>query len=247
MNRTTRGLILKEQNIGERDKLVTVLTETEGVLRAFVRGAKSVKSKKQAATTKFCYAQLTLYEGKDSYVIDDAEAIELFFGLREDLDKLALGEYFLELGLLFAPEGQDAHEELRLLLNSLYMLANGSKSPETLKALTELRLLALAGYAPNLVACETCGRFESDPMYLDMANGLLYCDSCAPASAPFRLQPGVLNAMRHIVFSDWKQLYAFETSGTVTEELGYITEAYLRAHADRRLATLDFYNGVHKL
>ena len=43
---TTKGLILKEQNIGERDKLVTVLTEERGVLRAFVRGAKSVKSKK---------------------------------------------------------------------------------------------------------------------------------------------------------------------------------------------------------
>lgn len=247
MGRTTRGLILKEQNIGERDKLVTVLTETEGVLRAFVRGAKSVKSKKQAATTKFCYAQLTLYEGKDSYVIDDAEAIELFFGLRDDLDRLALGEYFLELGLVFAPEGQSARDELRLLLNSLYMLANGRKAPETLKAITELRLLTLAGYAPNLVACETCGRFESDPMYFDMSDGLLYCEACAPASAPFPLSLGVVSAMRHIVFSDWKQLYAFETSGAVTEELGYITETYLRGHVDHRLKTLDFYKQIHAL
>lgn len=47
------GLILKEQNIGERDKLVTVLTANHGVLRAFVRGAKAVKSKKQSATSNF--------------------------------------------------------------------------------------------------------------------------------------------------------------------------------------------------
>lgn len=247
MNLTTKGLILKEQNIGERDKLVTVLTEERGVLRAFVRGAKSVKSKKQAATTKFCYARLSLYSGKDSYIIDEAEALEMFFGLRDDLEKLALGEYFLELGLIFSPEEENAHDNLRLLLNSLYMLANGKRPPEMLKALTELRLLSLAGYAPNLVACEKCGRFESDPMYFDISEGLLYCDNCAPATAPFALSLGVVNAMRHIVFSDFQKLYAFRTNDTVTEELAYVTEAYLRSRVERRLKTLEFYNSVRKL
>ena len=45
----TKGLILKEQSVGERDKLITVLTEERGTLRAFVRGGKAVKSKKGAA------------------------------------------------------------------------------------------------------------------------------------------------------------------------------------------------------
>lgn len=247
MNLTTKGLILKEQNIGERDKLVTVLTEERGILRAFVRGAKSVKSKKQAATTKFCYARLSIYSGKDSYIIDEAEALEMFFGLRDDLEKLALGEYFLELGLIFSPEEENARDNLRLLLNSLYMLANGKRPPEMLKALTELRLLSLAGYAPNLVACEKCGRFESDPMYFDISEGLLYCDNCAPATAPFALSLGVVNAMRHIVFSDFQKLYAFQMSGTVTEELAYVTETYLRSRVERRLKTLEFYNSVRKL
>ena len=247
MNLTTKGLILKEQNIGERDKLVTVLTEERGVLRAFVRGAKSVKSKKQAATTKFCYARLSLYSGKDSYIIDEAEALEMFFGLRDDLEKLALGEYFLELGLIFSPEEENARDNLRLLLNSLYMLANGKRPPEMLKALTELRLLTLGGYAPNLVACEKCGCFESDPMYFDISEGLLYCDNCAPATAPFALSLGVVNAMRHIVFSDFQKLYAFRTTGDVTEELAYVTEAYLRSRVERRLKTLEFYNSVRKL
>ena len=46
MRTNTDGLILKEQNIGEKDKLVTVLTRHNGLVRAFVRGAKSYKNRK---------------------------------------------------------------------------------------------------------------------------------------------------------------------------------------------------------
>ena len=55
MRYNTKGLILREQNIGERDKLVTVLTEDMGIVKAFVRGAKSIKSKKHSTTGQFCY------------------------------------------------------------------------------------------------------------------------------------------------------------------------------------------------
>lgn len=247
MNLTTKGLILKEQNIGERDKLVTVLTEDFGVLRAFVRGAKAVKSKKQAATTKFCYARLSLYQGKDSYIIDEAQSIEMFFGLRDSLDKLALAEYFLELGFLFSPEAENARENLRVLLNSLYMLAHEKRPPKMLKALTEFRLLALEGYAPNLVACDKCGCFETDVMYFDMTDGLLYCENCAPATAPFALPLGVVSALRHIVFADIQQLYNFSVDESLLEELSYVTETYLCRKTERKFKTLEFYNSIQEL
>ena len=66
----TKGLILKEQNIGEKDKLVTVLTRQNGIVRAFVRGAKSLNNRKNSATGMFCYSKLSLYKTKDSYIID---------------------------------------------------------------------------------------------------------------------------------------------------------------------------------
>ena len=80
MGVNVKGLILKEQNIGENDKLVTVLTDSLGVLRAFVRGAKKLSSKKQSATGLLCYSKLSLYKTKDSYIIEEAESIESFFG-----------------------------------------------------------------------------------------------------------------------------------------------------------------------
>lgn len=243
----TRGLILKEQSVGERDKLVTILTEERGTLRAFVRGAKSVKSKKQAATGKFCYASLTLRETKDSFAVDEAEPIELFFKLRESIDKLALAEYFLELGFAFSPEEENAKDNLKVLLNSLYFLCNDTYPSAQLKAITELRLLTLAGYAPNLVACAHCGTFETNTMSFDMQEGILYCENCAPVSAPFSLPLGIVNAMRHIVFSENKTLYAFQMDPPLLDELSYITETYLLRQTERKFKTLDFYRSVQAL
>ena len=246
MKRTTKGLILKEQNIGERDKLVTVLTADFGLMRAFVRGAKAVKSRKASATTKLCYAKLTFYEGKDAYVIDEAQSIEMFFGLRDSIEKLSLAEYFLELGLTFAPEEEDATDILRVILNSLYMLANEKRPPQMLKAITELRLMTLGGYAPNLVACDRCGAFESPLMYFNL-DGILYCDRCADASALLVLPLPIVSAMRHIIFSKLDMLYNFTLDAALLDDLSYVTEQYLLYHIDHRFKTLQFYHSVENL
>lgn len=120
MGVNVKGLILKEQNIGENDKLVTVLTDSLGVLRAFVRGAKKLSSKKQSATGLLCYSKLSLYKTKDSYIIEEAESIESFFGLRNDIEKLSLAQYFCDIAFELSPKEDDATDFLRVVLNSLY-------------------------------------------------------------------------------------------------------------------------------
>ena len=75
----TEGLILKEQNIGESDRLVTVLTRQQGLMRAFVRGAKRIKNRNASSTQLLCYSRLSVYRGKEKNVIDEAEPLEVFF------------------------------------------------------------------------------------------------------------------------------------------------------------------------
>ena len=111
----TKGLVLKQQNIGERDRLVWVLTEDRGILRAFARGAKNIKSPKCAGTGLLSYSSLTVFEGRDSYSIDEAEALEQFVGLRQDIENMSLAQYFCELCLHLCPEGQESKEHLRLV------------------------------------------------------------------------------------------------------------------------------------
>lgn len=246
MRTNTDGLILKEQNIGEKDKLVTVLTRHNGLVRAFVRGAKSVKNRKNSSTGMFCFSKLSLYKTKDTYIIDEAEPIELFFELRNDLEKLSLAQYFSELVISLVQEDEPAEEYLRLILNSLHFLAKDKMPNEQIKAITELRIMCIAGFMPNLIACDRCGEYETETMYFDVENGLLYCENCVPSDMIFQLDIGLTKALRHIAFSDFEKIYSFKMEEFALPDLSYITEKYLLSKLQRNYKTLEFYKEITK-
>ncbi len=246
MRTNTDGLILKEQNIGEKDKLVTVLTRHNGLVRAFVRGAKSVKNRKNSSTGMFCFSKLSLYKTKDTYIIDEAEPIELFFELRNDLEKLSLAQYFAELVITLVQEDEPAEEYLRLILNSLHFLAKDKMPNEQVKAITELRIMCIAGFMPNLIACDRCGEYETETMYFDVEDGLLYCENCVPSDMVFQLDIGLVKALRHIAFSDFEKIYSFKMEEYALSDLSYITEKYLLSKLQRNFKTLEFYKDIIK-
>ena len=78
MQISTDGLIIMEKDVGESDRLVTVLSREEGVLRAFAQRANKMKSSKLSATQLLCYSRLTIYKGRDKYIIDDAQPLRSF-------------------------------------------------------------------------------------------------------------------------------------------------------------------------
>ena len=246
MRTNTDGLILKEQNIGEKDKLVTVLTRHNGLVRAFVRGAKSVKNRKNSSTGMFCYSKISLYKNKETYIIDEAEPIELFFELRTDLEKLALAQYFAEIIISLVQEDELAEEHLRLMLNSLYFLANSKMPNEQIKAITEMRLMCIAGYMPDLTACERCGAEDTNTMYFDIEDGIIYCENCVATDLLYPLDIGLVKALRHIAFSDFEKIYSFRMEDYALPDLSYITEKYLVSKLQRNFKTLEFYKEITK-
>ena len=239
----TQGLIIKEQTIGESDRLVTVLTRDAGVLRAFARRAKNLKDSKSAATQLLCYSRLSVYKGREKYIIDDAEPIEVFFGLRRDIGALALAQYFCELAYLMVPEETESEEYLRLVLNSLHFLTKGTRPKRMLQSATELRMLSIAGYMPDLVACADCAAYESDVMYFLPDSGILRCKDCFHgANDPYiALPPGVLTAMRHIAYADFRKLYAFSLPEEALKILNAATESYVVRTLHTMPKTLEFY------
>ena len=84
----TDGLILREYDSpSEADRFVAILTRDRGVIRASARGAKRPKSRFGSSTQPLCYSRLSLIPGRDKYVIEDAQPVEVFFSLRQDVDK----------------------------------------------------------------------------------------------------------------------------------------------------------------
>ncbi len=242
----TQGLIIREQTVGESDRLVTVLTRDEGVVRAFARRAKNLKDSKNSSTGLLCYSRLNLYKGRDKYIINDAFPIEVFFGLRQDIVRLALAQYFCGLSCELIPDGVESEDYLRLILNALHFLSQGTRPERLLKPVVELRMLSLAGYMPDLVCCAQCGTYEAERMYFKVDRGVIYCRDCFinNGDACVALSPAALTAMRHIIYSDFEKIFSFTLTEGAGKELVEAAEDYTVSVLQKRPKTLDFYNSL---
>ena len=157
----TRGIILKQRNIGENDRILTALTAELGIIEIAARGVKSVRSPLSSPSQILAYSEFCLFKGKQSYyIIDSAETVNTFYSLRLDVAKLALAVYFCDLAAYLSPGVESAPECLRLLLNTLHFLQEERQDAVLLKSIFELRILSVTGFMPDLVGCAQCGEFQ---------------------------------------------------------------------------------------
>lgn len=244
MKITAPGLVIREQSIGESDKLVTVLTAQYGLVRAFSRGAKKTKSKKLAATSLLAYSDFTFTKKREAFSVEDALVKEVFFELRNNVEKMALAQYFCELANEFCEEDYESEEILRLFLNALWLLKEDRKNPGFIKAVVELRLIALSGYMPALLGCDKCGEYESQTMFFSPETGKIYCENCAPVGQRYCVNASVIQAMRYVSLSDFGKIFSFSLTDDAMESFSSVAEGYLLHKTERKFKTLDFYKSI---
>lgn len=228
--------------------MVTVLTRSNGIIRAFVHGAKSIKSPKSTATGLLTYSRFSIFMNRDRYIIDEAAAQEVFMPLRKDVEKLALAQYFCEMLSELAPENDNAEEYLRLVLNSLYFLCKGSHHNLLIKSAFELRLLSLAGYMPDLICCNGCACYEHENMFFLPQSGILVCGDCIGSYKERSIQTGlgVTAAMRHCVYAEFPKLFAFSLSEEALPILELSIEEYMTHQLGKSFGTLAFYKQLRR-
>lgn len=244
MRFSTDALVIREMNIGDNDRLVTLMTRDLGVIRAFAVGAKSIKSRRACATALLSYSNFNIEKKGDTYKILEATVNKVFFGAGSDILTLSVAQYFCELCCYLGPHDSECEEFLRLILNSLHFLTQGSKPAELIKAVTELRIAAISGYMPNLIACNCCGKFEDNIMYFRCTDGMLYCKECYSDGDAEEINLSVLKAMRHILYSRFESVYSFKLSEENTHILSNVTEKYICMQSERDYSTLKFYHSL---
>ncbi len=248
MNISVKALVLKVQQVGESDRLCTLLAERFGVIHAYARGANNLKNKNFAATAQFVYGTFELFLSKERYIIDESSFDELFIRLRDDIDKLALGQYLCELAAELASE-TDASVYLRLMKTALYLLSRSKRPDGIIKAAAEMRMLALSGYMPDLVMCEGCGAYESDKMFFNPRSGTIRCGECGAfgQGRSIVLSRGALAAMRHTIYVDLDKTFSFELAEQSLSQLCEASESYLLEQTGRSYTTLDFLKSLQNI
>lgn len=216
MTERVKGIVIKETPANESDKHITLLTEKEGKMRLFAKGARNPKGKLMPATELFSYGEFIYYQGNGFKSITQIELIENFYPLREDISKMAYGMYFLDVIDKTVFEGMESEEVLKLLL---YALLSATKS------LVDIRLTARVF---ELKYLQICG-FLSEEGLLD---------------SPERFLKGTDRAIKHVFSSDIKNSFAFNASKEVINELSYITKEEMLKSTDMDFETLRFAEGM---
>lgn len=243
MFKTTKALVLREVRYKEADRILTLLTDSDGKITAKARGALRKSSRTAAATQQLTWAEMTLFFNRGKWTVNEATVLEGFDGLRTDLEAFALGAYFAECLEALSVEDQPDGQLLQLGLNALFALSRRLYEPEKIKAAFELRLMSLAGYEPDLAACASCGR-EPDKPLLSLQDGRVFCASCPHGGDTLPLCPGSLAAMRYILSAPAKKLFSFSLDGEAADRLAYAAEAWLLCQTERRFGTLEYYKQV---
>ena len=242
----TRGVVLRETETKEADKILTVLTADRGRISVIARGARRKGCKFAACAQPLVYSEWTLYQKGDWYYVNEGATIELFNGLRSDLDAMALGFYFAELTEAVTTAETTEDDLLRHLLNGLYALGTLRKPKMLVKAAFELKLMCLAGYEPLADSCAYCGEADPEQPLLDVVQGVLRCRKCGAGESGLSMPlcADSLAAVRHILYGDPKRLYSFRLGEEALGRFSAAAEAFVAAQLERGFRTLDFYKSL---
>ena len=229
----TKGIVLAQNNMGDNDKMVTILTPDMGKIGCAAKGARRPKSALMAGTQFLCFGDFMIYKGISSYNINSCEPIEIFYNIRLDVDKLKYASKIAKIVTYVTEENENSYRVLQLTLNTMYMLSETDKDPEFILSIFKMRLLSLIGFRPIIEHCSNCDEKEKLRYFSFKDNGLK-CESCGRQDkSAIEISDTTIKAIKFIVWADPKKLFSFDMSEENKAQLKLLTKIYLNNCLDK--------------
>jgi DNA repair protein RecO (recombination protein O) len=171
------ALVLRIRNLGEADRIVTLLSAEKGKIAALAKGARRARSK-LASLQLFSLATLQLASGRSFEIVTQSVIRLPFFNIREDMRRFTFASYFVELTDALSEVDAPSQNLFELAVSALSLLDSGT-NPDVLVRGFELKILDLSGYAPQLDTCIVCRNpLGEEPMAFLPEQGGLICTKC---------------------------------------------------------------------
>jgi DNA repair protein RecO (recombination protein O) len=237
------GVVLRTYKLGEADRIIVMLTEAHGKVRAVAKGVRRTSSKFGARLEPLSHVELLMWHGRGELdIVNQAEVVDHFRAVREDLARMGQGLSMLEAVDQLAQEGHPDPRLYSMLVGALRALADPGLDPTLVPAAFFLKALVLEGAAPVLEGCASCGGSEPEVelVAFDLTEGGALCRTCRrgrPMSA------GALGLMRRILGGALGSTLRETPPSCADEVVGLATEA-MEAHLDRQLRTVHTANGL---
>lgn len=242
----TSGIVIKQVNFSEADKILTILTRDHGKIQALAKGARKTKNPFLASTQLFCYSDFIFYQGKSMIYVNQAELRESFYDLRTNLENLTYASYILELINIATQEHQREEKFFLLLVHTLKHITYSKKMDINLIILAfQGKLIALSGYAPHLENCVSCGHSLNEKIKISSKMGGLLCPKC------FHFDPyamGINQEGRRVLFfvlhEPLSKLIQLETPKGIIKRLIKVMNTYISNYFEKVFYSLNFLNTI---
>jgi len=242
---TAAGIVLRDSDYKDYDKILTVFTADHGLISLKAHGVRRRSSDIKSACQLLCYSEFTWKEVNGYCTITEAVCKEDFRSLRNDIEKLSLGFYFAQVIELIAQQDSSDPTLLPLMLNCLFALSKPESNQAKIKAVFELRVVSKAGFQPDLYGCSGCGKTEE--LSFDTRGGVLLCANCKQLVSTGLCIPvpgAVLSAMRYIIRAEDRKILSFRLEEDSLQQLSSISEAYLLMQLEHSFSSLNMYHSL---
>lgn len=242
------AVVLRHSDYGEADRLLTLFTRQLGKTRAIAKGARKIASRKAGHIEPFTYVKLQLAQGRDMFIVTQADTVDAYLSLRDDLVLTSQASYVLELLDRFSYEDQTENPALfRLLTDTLSRLASRADAWLVIRYY-EMRLLDHVGFRPQLFECANCGRaIQPEDQFFSFSAGGVICPRCGQGLKNLHdVSLETLKYMRHFQRSSYADATRARPSLEVQKEAESLMQGYFTYLLERELNTPGFLKKIRE-
>lgn len=235
------GVITRHSDFGEADRLLTIFTREIGKVRVIAKGVRKPRSRKAGHVQPYTRSSLQLARGRDLFILTQAETINGYTALREDLILLGYTSYIIELIDQSTIEEEENRSIYNLLIRTLNRLNRGD-SPNLVVRYFEIRLLDFIGFRPQLYVCTRCeSEILPQNQYFSAQKGGVICPNCWRHDSETRpISMYALKYFRYFQRSSYQKAARASISEAVYSEMETLIQFYITVCLERGLNSPAF-------
>lgn len=242
------AVVLRHSDYGEADRLLTLFTRQRGKMRVVAKGARKIASRKAGHIEPFTHVKLQLAAGREMFLLTQADTVDAYLPLRDDLILTSQASYVLELLDRFTYEDETEHPTIfRLVTESLSRLASGADVWLVLR-FYEMRLLDQLGFRPQLFECVNCGReIQAEDQFFSFSAGGVICPRCGQGLKHLHsISVEALKYLRHFQRSSYAEASRARPDNDVQRETESLMQGYFTYLLERELNTPGFLKKIRE-
>ncbi|MBS1250353.1 MAG: DNA repair protein RecO [Chloroflexi bacterium] len=246
----TEGVVLRRKNFGETDRLLTLFTRKLGRVTVIAKAVRKPTSRKTGHVEPFMRSMLLIAKGRNLHILTQAETIDAYTPLRENLEGIGYGAYVVELMDAFTYEEGANLTLYKLLITTLERLSRGD-IPQVALLYYELRLLEEVGFHPEFFNCVECGKeIKEEHQYFSGKVGGVVCPTCGERERGNhlrRISPRALKYLRHFQRNHYLDLQDITIPSALIPQVEGAMRYYLAYVLERKLNSPEFLALVGRL